>query len=155
MSKHYFFYDESEHSRKISRKTVSSLNYYDNFIAMIVGWTDVKDDILQRYSDFESCYVDRKDRNGEIKSTMLSQKQFQYGFASLNKQNAQFLNDFLSLFDETNHIYFSVSSKIEYLVLQLFRGYKNNLLVDADLMKYSITKALFLYRVLIGGIYRV
>ena len=98
MSKHYFFYDESEHSRKISRKTVSSLNYYDNFIAMIVGWTDVKDDILQRYSDFESCYVDRKDRNGEIKSTMLSQKQFQYGFASLNKQNAQFLNDFLSLF---------------------------------------------------------
>ena len=37
MSKHYFFYDESEHSRKISYKTVSALNYYDNFIAMIVG----------------------------------------------------------------------------------------------------------------------
>ena len=51
MSKHYFFYDESEHSRKISYKTVSALNYYDNFIAMIVGWNDSKDDILQRYLD--------------------------------------------------------------------------------------------------------
>ena len=69
-----------------------------------------------------------------------------YGFASLNKQNAQFVSDFLSLFDETNHVYFSVSSKIEYLVLQLFQGYNNNLLVDADLMKYSITKALVIYR---------
>ena len=146
MSKHYFFYDESEHSRKISYKTVSALNYYDNFIAMIVGWNDSKDDILQRYLVFETAYTDRKDRNGEIKSTMLSQKQFQYGFASLNKQNAQFVSDFLSLFDETNHVYFSVSSKIEYLVLQLFQGYNNNLLVDADLMKYSITKALVIYR---------
>ena len=146
MSKHYFFYDESEHSRKISYKTVSALNYYDNFIAMIVGWNDSKDDILQRYLVFETAYTDRKDRNGEIKSTMLSQKQFQYGFASLNKQNAQFVSDFLSLFDETNHVYFSVSSKIEYLVSQLFQGYNNNLLVDADLMKYSITKTLVIYR---------
>jgi len=96
MSKHYFFYDESEHSRKISYKTVSALNYYDNFIAMIVGWNDSKDDILQRYLVFETAYTDRKDHNGEIKSTMLSQKQFQYGFASLNKQNAQFVSDFVS-----------------------------------------------------------
>ena len=98
MSKHYFFYDESEHSRKISYKTVSALNYYDNFIAMIVGWNDSKDDILQRYLVFETAYTDRKDRNGEIKSTMLSQKQFQYGFASLNKQNAQFVSDFVIIF---------------------------------------------------------
>lgn len=70
MSKHYFFYDESEHSRKISYKTVSALNYYDNFIAMIVGWNDSKDDILQRYLVFETAYTDRKDRNGEIKSTV-------------------------------------------------------------------------------------
>ncbi len=35
--------------------------------------------------------------------------------------HAQFVNDFLSLFDEDIHIYFSVVSKIEYLVLQLFK----------------------------------
>ena len=53
---------------------------------------------------------------------------------------------FLSLFDEDIHIYFSVSSKIEYLVLQLFQRYRNSFHVDADLMKYSITKALVVYR---------
>lgn len=63
-----------------------------------------------------------------------------------DRQNARFVNDFLSLFDEDIHIYFSVSSKIEYLVLQVFQGYRNSFLIDADLMKYSITKALVIYR---------
>ena len=113
---------------------------------MVVGWSAEKDDILQRHASFEAKYADRKDRNGEIKSTMFQQKQFKYGFASLNKPNAQFVNDFLSLFDEEIHIYFSVSSKIEYLMLQVFQGYENSFLFDADFMKYSITKALVIYR---------
>lgn len=141
-----FYYDESEHSRKINYNTVSATNYYDNFVTMIVGWSSEKEEVLQRQVAFEDKYADRKDRNGEIKSTMLHQKQFKYGFASLNKQNAQFVNDFLSLFDEDIHIYFSVVSKIEYLVLQLFQGYRNSFLIDADAMKYSITKALVMYR---------
>ena len=146
MSKYNFYYDESEHSRKINYSTVSAPNYYDNFVTMIVGWASEKGDILQRHAAFEAKYADRKDRNGEIKSTMFKQKQFKYGFASLNKQNAQFISDFLSLFDEDIHIYFSICSKIEYLVLQVFRGYRNSFHVDADLMKYSITKALVMYR---------
>ena len=145
MSKYNFYYDESEHSRKINYKTVSASNYYDNFVTMIVGWSAEEDSILQRYALFETKYATRKDRNGEIKSTMFQQKQFKHGFASLNKQNAQFVNDFLSLFDEAIHIYFSVSSKIEYLVLQIFQGYRNSFLIDADSMKYSITKALVTY----------
>lgn len=144
--KYEFYYDETEHSRKINYNTVSAPNYYDNFITMIVGWSSEKKDILQRYAAFEEKYADRKDRNGEIKSTMFLQKQFRHGFASLNKQNAQCVSDFLSLFDEESHIYFSVGSKIEYLVLQLFQGYSNRFLVDSTLMKYSITKALVMYR---------
>lgn len=143
---HNFYYDESEHSRKINYKTVSASNYYDNFVTMIVGWLAENDDILQQYATFEAKYSDRKDRNGEIKSTMFHQKQFKCGFASLNKQNAQLVNDFLSLFDKDIHIYFSVSSKIEYLVLQVFQKYRNSFLIDADLLKYSITKALVMYR---------
>lgn len=146
MSTYEFYYDETEHSRKINFKTVSAENYYDNFITVIVGWSSEKNEILQRYATFEEKYADRKDRNGEIKSTMFKQKQFKYGFASLNNQNAQFVNDFLSLFDEDSHIYFSIGSKIEYLVLQLFHGYRNSFLVDTDFMKYSITKALVMYR---------
>ena len=146
MSKYNFYYDESEHSRKINYQTVSASNYYDNFVTMIIGWSTKEDNILQRYAAFETKYENRKDRNGEIKSTMFKQKQFKYGFASLNKQNAQFAYDFLSLFDKNIHIYFSVSSKIEYLILQLFQDYRNSYLIDVDLMKYSITKALVVYR---------
>ena len=54
--------------------------------------------------------------------------------------------DFLSIFDESTKLYFSVASKIEYLVLQLFIGYQNNFIIDADAVKYSITKALVAYR---------
>lgn len=146
MDKYDFYYDESEHSRKINYKTINASNYYDNFVTIIIGWSVKKRDVLQRFEDFETKYADRKDRNGEIKSTMFKQKQFKYGFASLNKQNAQIINDFLSLFDKDVHIYFSIASKIEYLILQIFKEYRNNIFVDADLLKYSITKALVLYR---------
>ena len=95
MSKYEFYYDETEHSRKINYKTVSAENYYDNFVTMIVGWSSEKNEILQRHAAFEEKYADRKDRNGEIKSTMFQQKQFRHGFASLNKQNAKFVSDFL------------------------------------------------------------
>ena len=63
-------------------------------ITMIVGWSTRNDDILQLHADFETKYADRQNCNGEIKSTMLRQKQFKYGFASLNRQNAQFIYDF-------------------------------------------------------------
>lgn len=76
MSKYNFYYDESEHSRKINYDTINSNNYYDNFVTMIVGWSDEEANILQRYATFENKYADRKDHNGEIKSTMLKQKQF-------------------------------------------------------------------------------
>ena len=146
MDKYDFYYDESEHSRKINYKTINASNYYDNFVTIIIGWSVKKRDVLQRFKNFETKYADRKDRNGEIKSTMFKQKQFKYGFASLNKQNAQIINDFLSLFDKDVHIYFSIASKIEYLILQIFKEYRNNIFVDVDLLKYSITKALVLYR---------
>lgn len=67
MTEYNFYYDESEHSRKINFNTVSAANYYDNFIAMIVGWPIEGEDILQRYAAFEAKYAGRKDRNGEIK----------------------------------------------------------------------------------------
>lgn len=144
---YHFYYDESEHSRKINYDTVSAGNYYDNFVSVIVGWSKEKEKaIFERYMSFESKYAERKDKNGELKSKTLKKNQFEFGIASLNKQNVQFVGDFLSLFDREIHLYFSVASKIEYLVLQLFSGYENDLHIDADALKYSITKALVTYR---------
>ena len=147
MDTYKFYYDESEHSRKINYNTVTAPNYYDNFVTVVVGWSKEKEkEIFKKYEDFENKYADRKDRNGELKSTTLKQKKFEYGFASLDKANTQFIMDFLSVFDESAKLYFSVASKIEYLVLQLFTGYQNNFIIDADAVKYSITKALVAYR---------
>lgn len=147
MDTYKFYYDESEHSRKINYNTVTAPNYYDNFVTVVVGWLKENEkEVIKNYEDFENKYADRKDRNGELKSTTLKQKKFEYGFASLDKANTQFIMDFLSVFDESTKLYFSVASKIEYLVLQLFADYQNNVIIDADAVKYSITKALVAYR---------
>ena len=92
-----FYYDETEHSRKINYQTVTANNYNHNFIAAIVGWpADYEQRISEKYLDFI--------------------------------------------------IYFSVFSKIEYIVKQLFPGYRNSMLVDIDAMKYSIIKAINTYQ---------
>lgn len=147
MDTYKFYYDESEHSRKINYNTVTAINYYDNFVTVVVGWSKEKEkEVFEKYENFEKKYADRKDRNGELKSTTLKQKQFDFGFASLNKANTQLIMDFLSIFDESIKLYFSVASKIEYLILQLFKGYHNNCFIDADAVKYSIIKSIVVYR---------
>lgn len=144
---YHFFYDESEHSRKINYDTVSASNYYDNFVSVIVGWPEKKEQsVFEKYRSFETKYSQRKDKDGELKSKTLRPKQFENGFASLNKRNILFVDDFLSIFDEEVNLYFFVASKIEYLVLQLFSQYQRSPFFNTDNMKYSITKALVIYR---------
>lgn len=158
MNKYNFYYDESEHSRKINLKTVTANNYYDNFVTAIVGWKsgDAGDaaDLSIRYQAFEEKYSARKSK-GELKSETIKQNQLKNGFASLNNQNSSFLDDLFSLFDEKVLIYFSVISKTEYVINQLFGDYKNSLHIDMDAMKYSIIKAIILYqpKEIIDGMY--
>ena len=146
MSKYNFYYDESSHSRKINFDTVTAENYYDNFIVSVVGWKEEKEkNIFERYEAFETKYAERKSKD-ELKSQTLRQSQFKCGFASVNKSNAEFLNDYFSVFDEDTYLYLAITSKIEYLVSQIFEGYENSFIFDADLMKYSIVKAILMYR---------
>lgn len=53
-------------------------------------------------------------------------KDFRLGFASLNNHTIEFYEDLVSLFDEKIIIYFSVFSKIEYVISQLFVNYHIN-----------------------------
>ena len=79
MDTYKFYYDESEHSRKINYNTVTAPNYYDNFVTVIVGWSKEKEkEVFKKYEDFENKYADRKDRNGELKSTTLKQKKLEW-----------------------------------------------------------------------------
>lgn len=146
MGQYRFYYDESEHSRKINLNTVNAKNYYDNFIAVIVGWkVENEKSVFEKYAAFEEKYTDRKSK-GELKSQTLKQNQFENGFASMNKSNVCFLTDFLSLFDSDIEVYFAVISKIEFIISQLFDGYKNSFFYDMDAMKYSIVKAILMYQ---------
>jgi len=143
--KFIFYYDETEHSRVINQNTISANNYYDNFITVIVGWNvENESKIEQRYKVFEDKYENRKSK-GELKSTTLSQKHFQYGFASMSKYNLQFISDFLDVFDDDIYLFFSVQSKLEYVICQLLNGYRNSMFVDMDLLKYSLIKAIHTY----------
>lgn len=141
-----FYYDESEHSRIINLSTITGETYYDNFLTAIVGWSSEKEsNIKQRYLEFEEKYAERK-KKGELKSDTFKNNQFTYGFASFNKPNIEMMEDFLSIIDEDFYIYFFVASKIEYIVLQLFKDYHNNFIVDMDAMRYSIVKTILTYR---------
>ena len=144
--KHVFFYDETEHSRKINYETVTATNYHDNFITGIVGWKIEENKyVSDRYVAFESKYDYRK-KDGELKSQTMKTKDFRLGFASLNSHTIGFYEDLISLFDKKVIIYFSVSSKIEYIISQLFINYHNSVLVNIDFMKYSIIKAINVYQ---------
>ena len=141
-----FYYDESEHSRSIGFKTVTAENFYDNFITIIVGWKAENElKIQERYCKFEQKYIDRHP-NGELKSDTIQNKQLRCGFASTTKGNINFINDFFGLFSDDVFIYLSTFSKVEFIVTQLFKDYKNTILLDMDMMRYSIIKALVIYK---------
>ena len=141
-----FYYDESEHSRIINLSTITGETYYDNFLAAIVGWdSDNETEIKQKYLAFEEKYAERK-KKGELKSDTFKSNQFKYGFASFNKPNVEMLNDLLSIIDDDFFIYLFVASKIEYVIIQLFKDYTNSIFVDMDSVRYSIVKAILTYR---------
>lgn len=139
-----FYYDESEHSRKINGRTILQENFYDNFITAIVGYKlENIFEIEQRYLIFEKCYEDRK-KGEELKSTTIKNSQIKYGFASLNSDNVKFFRDFFSIFDDKLYVYYSVRSKIEYVVSQLLIEKKNEPFFQH--VVYSITKSLVMYK---------
>ena len=141
-----FYYDESEHSRSIGFKTVTAENFYDNFITIIVGWKAENElKIQERYCNFEQKYIDRHP-NRELKSDTIQNKQLRCGFASTTKGNINLIEDYLGLFSDDVYIYLSTFSKVEFIVNQLFKDYKNTLLLDMDMMRYSIIKALVIYK---------
>ena len=149
-----FYYDESEHSRKINKTTLSAQNYYDNFVSVIVGWRISEEAaICKRYTAFETKYAARKSK-GELKSGTIK-PQLTSGFASSKKDNQRLIGDYLDLFDDKAYDYFSVTSKLEYIINQIFSNYHNDIFADMDSMRYAIVKSLITYRPqsVISGIY--
>ena len=115
-------------------------------ISLSLLWDSDKEvEIKQKYFAFEEKYAERK-KKGELKSDTFKSNQFKYGFASFNKPNVEMLNDLLSIIDDDFFIYLFVASKIEYVIIQLFKDYTNSIFVDMDSVRYSIVKAILTYR---------
>ena len=93
---------------------------------------------------FEEKNAERK-KKGELKSDTFKSNQFKYGFASFNKQNIELLDELLEIIDNSFYIYFCIASKLEFIILQLFKDYHNNFFVDMDAIKYSIVKTVLTY----------
>ena len=145
--KYLFYYDESGHSRKLTEETVTADNYDDFFISCIIGFSEEdKSDIEANYQLFEDKYK-KVYQVEELKSTVLSNKKYKFGFKSFKEDDLNFINDYLDLVIKHNLlIYVSVLNKFEYLVDQLLRDYRNNINLDADAIRYTVTKAISVYR---------
>lgn len=141
-----FYYDESEHSRKLNLKTLTADEFYDGFVAVVVGWDEADEvDIEKAYFGFEQKY--RSPGSKELKSTVLPKKQLEFGFRSLTKANTRLVGDLLDLLsDERIHVYLFYSSKVERLLIQLIARYRRNPRINTDLLLYSLTKLLVQYR---------
>jgi len=142
-----FYYDESGHSRKLTESTITADNYDDFFVSCIIGFEKrQRNDIEKDYLSFEDKYKSYYQVD-ELKSSILSKSKYKYGFRSFKDKDIEFICDYLDiLIKHQVYIYFSAINKIEYLVFQLLSNYKNNVLFDADVLRYSVTKAISVYR---------
>ncbi len=145
-----FFYDESEHSRKLTKETLLAENFREHFVASIIGiLQSEKEKVEKEYSLFEEKYkrVYTIKYGSELKSTILTPKKYSFGLVTFKKDDLNLINDYLDILITNNiNIYITSINKIEYLILQLLRIYKNTLVIDADSLKYSITKMVSLYQ---------
>lgn len=142
---HTFYYDETEHSRKITRKTVSASEFYDGFIAVIVGWDNATSNVYQKMAEFKEKHRQRQSKKGEIKSKTLSNEELRCGFATLKTDNITLIRDFLSIFDKDTCLYIFSASKMEYIVRQSLWCYRFVPYVNVNALVYTISKAVVLY----------
>lgn len=145
-----FFYDESEYSRKLTKETLLAENFKEHFVATIIGiLKNEKEKVEKEYSLFEEKYkrIYTFEAGKELKSTILTPKKYSFGLVTFKKDDLNLINDYLDILITNNlNIYITSINKIEYLILQLFSSYKNTFVIDADSLKYSITKMVSLYQ---------
>ncbi len=139
------YYDESEHSRKINNNTISNENYYDDFIGSYVKIRNSKiSKFNEDYITFENKYSERKSK-GELKSTTIKKRFLKYGFASTNRDNISIINDLLDIISEVE-VLITLTSKVEYLANQILVNYENDIMIDADALKYTLAKSINIYK---------
>lgn len=146
VTEYSFFYDEASHSRKITKETVNDAKFSPFFVAVITGYKNENNkSILNNHKALEEKFKSIRHLS-ELKSKTIETEQFKWGFKSINKNNIFLVDEYLDFFIQNNlYIYIAVINKIEYVVNQLLKDYKNSFFLDADSLRYSVTKLISTY----------
>lgn len=145
MSHLYFYFDESFHSRKITKKSFMDTNYFNSYVSVAVCFDNkLKPKLFKRYKVFETIFKNIYCTE-EVKSDILSKKNYSKGLASFNKNAVNLYTEYFKFLNDNHIVYYvSVFDKLEYLLLQ----YRLNvpLFVNQKAIIYSIVKMINVYK---------
>ena len=141
----YFYFDESFHTRTITKQSLKDTNYFNSYVSTGLGFEKInKHEIFKHYEKFENKYKNLFTVE-ELKSDIVKHKNYQYGLASFNNNATQMYSDFFELLNQYNIIYYiSVIDKLEYLLSKC--KFKAPCILNTKAVIYSITKAINVYK---------
>lgn len=145
MNNYEFYFDESFHTRTITKESLKDTNYFNSYISTGLGFAKKnKHNILKKYGEFENRYkqiftVD------ELKSEIIKAKNYKNGLASFNKNAIKLYSDYFNLLNEEEIIYYiSITDKVEYLLINCSYDVPPFMNIKATI--YSIVKIINVYK---------
>lgn len=155
MESYIFFFDESFHDRKIRVNKNGTMNILredclDNYVGVFWG---CKRKELNKYIKALELFESRQkeiyglSKEQELKSTVISKKNFKYGLRSFNKQTYSFYYDLFSLLEFMQPIIqIELISKMEYYLRNVFSAGKfNSIEPNISTFYYVLTKSILTY----------
>lgn len=154
MDLYTFYFDESFHDRKILLNDEGKLNVLredalENYVGVFWGCKNaelnVNTKFLQRFEQRQKARFGLSDQQ-ELKSTVISKKNYLYGIHSFNKNTMSFYKELFEVMDVVNPILqINTISKVEYFLRKLFEYTILPDETDINAFFYSITKILIFY----------
>ena len=109
MDTYKFYYDESEHSRKINYNTVTAPNYYDNFVTVVVGWAKEKEkEVFKKYEDFENKDYPVNDIENVLEFFKAKHKDIVFDVLANSEFWGEDLTKYDNIYDTVNHWYTNI-----------------------------------------------
>ena len=156
MKSYTFYFDESFHDRKIRISENGKFNILredalDNYIGVFWGCPTSEltcnRKLIQRFENRQKIQYGLTDEQ-ELKSTVISKKNFKYGIRSFNKVTMTFYKELFELLDIINPIMqVNMVSKMELYLRFAFQGLRY--LGDGEVIEksffYSLTKFMITY----------
>lgn len=143
--KYVFYFDESFHTRHITKASLNENDYFNSYVSTGVAIkSEKKYNILKKYKTLENKYkkfycVD------ELKSVIISKKHYKYGLKTFNEKEIELYSDIFKFLLKNDIQYYIYScDKLEYLLLQC--NYSAPFYLNKFACIYSITKLVNVYR---------